>query len=186
MFIVFSIISGVGQGIIGNIFAEGTVQKNLFKQLFNLLVGNIIFAGFYFSLVKMVRGDKVKFGELFSGFKFYLPLVLAYILCLIAILIGLVLLIVPGIILSLGLSMYLYLIMDRGEGAVSSLKKSWAMMKGYKGKMFVFSLLMVGVNILGALALLVGLFVSLPVSFCAFASFYNRMLVLNPPPADAM
>jgi len=52
-------------------------------------------------------------------------------------------------------------------------------MKGYKLKYFGFMLLLLLINILGMLALIVGLVVTVPLSMLAMASFYNRVLIIN-------
>jgi uncharacterized membrane protein len=58
-----------------------------------------------------------------------------------AIIIGFILLVVPGIIVAFGLSQTFFILADDKEiGAVDALKASWEMMKGNKVKFFVLSL----------------------------------------------
>ena len=64
---------------------------------------------------------------------------------------------IPGIIASLGLGFATYLVVDRGMQPVASLKESWRITKGNKWRIFLLGLALTGVNILGALALVVGL-----------------------------
>ena len=97
----------------------------------------------------------------------------ASVLAGIAILLGLILLIVPGIILGILFMFVGYLVIDRGVGPVDALKQSWALTKGSRWKLFLLSLALLGINILGILALLVGLLVSVPVSFLATTHAYR-------------
>ncbi len=179
MLIVLMIISGLVEAILKSSLGDSGVYQS-FSGLWSL-VQNVLAAGFVFSSLKIVRGEDVAFGELFAGFNKFLPIFLAALLVSIAVLVGLVLLVVPGIILALGLSQWMLLIMDRDAGAMDSLKASWEMMRGYKVSLFILGLALIGINLLGALALVVGLLVSLPFSACAGAAFYERVMAQNPP-----
>lgn len=91
------------------------------------------------------------------------------------ILLGFVLLIVPGIIAGIMLMFVGYLVIEEGLGPIAALKKSAALTKGNRWKLFQLALLAIGLNILGLLALLVGLFVSVPVSFLMTVHAYRTL-----------
>ena len=118
--------------------------------------------GFYKYLLKVVRGQPAAMSDLFSGGP-YLRVLGAAICFAVLFYVGLCLLIVPGIIVALGLWPYLFLILDKDELAIDSLKKSWEITKGHKMPMFLFALLAIGVYILGLLACFVGVFVSVSI-----------------------
>jgi tetratricopeptide (TPR) repeat protein len=67
-----------------------------------------------------------------------------------------------------------YLVVDRGLGPVEAIRKSADVTDGAKVDLFLFCLLIVGINLLGMLALMVGLFVTLPLSVIAYAHVYRR------------
>jgi uncharacterized membrane protein len=98
-----------------------------------------------------------------------------HILTVIAIAIGFLLLIVPGIILSLGLAFVGYLIVDRGAGPIEAMKESWRITKGHKWQLLLLFLALLGINLLGILALVVGIFVSVPITMLAFAHAYRTL-----------
>lgn len=91
------------------------------------------------------------------------------------VLIGLILLIVPGIILSVGLFAALYLVVDKKMDIIPALKHSWEMTKGNRWKVFLLMLSLLAINLVGMLALLVGLIVSVPVSYLATAHAYRSL-----------
>ncbi len=99
----------------------------------------------------------------------------AAILAAIAIILGLILFIVPGIILGVLFMFVGYLVIDKGANVKDALKGSWALTKGSRWKLFFLSLALIGINILGLLALIVGLFVSVPVSFLATVYAYRAL-----------
>jgi len=68
-----------------------------------------------------------------------------------------------------------YLIVDRGLGPVEAIRKSAGVTDGAKVDLFLFGLLIAGINLLGMLALVVGLFVTLPLSLIAYAHVYRRL-----------
>jgi hypothetical protein len=78
-----------------------------------------------------------------------------------------------------------FLVIDRGLGPIQALKESHRITRGYKWPLFVLCLLLVLINVAGLLALIVGIFVSAPVSLLALTHAYR---VLSggavPRPAD--
>jgi uncharacterized membrane protein len=99
----------------------------------------------------------------------------AHILLAIAVAIGFILLVVPGVILAVGLGFVPYLVVDRGARVVESLKESWRITKGYKWQLFLFGLALVGINLLGLIALGIGILVSVPLSWLAAAHAYRTI-----------
>lgn len=101
------------------------------------------------------RGEDVnKWKVLFGGFnsaKIFFKQVGLVVLNTILCALWAILLVVPGIIKGLAYSMYPYVLRDEPDLSVwQTLKKSEAIMKGYKGKLFLMYLSFVGWFILGA------------------------------------
>lgn len=88
---------------------------------------------------------------------------------------GTLLLIVPGVIWGLMFAFYNYFIIDKQVGVMDSLKASAAATKGSRWNLFLFFLTLLGINILGLLALVVGLVVTLPLSALATAYVYRQL-----------
>jgi len=88
---------------------------------------------------------------------------------------GLVLLIVPGVILLLVFSMTAYLILSRDIRGIDAMKESARLTKGSRWRLFLLVLAILLANIAGALCLLVGLFVTAPVSALAFVHAFRAL-----------
>lgn len=114
--------------------------------------------------------------DLFSCFPLFFPYLFGTILYVLIFVGGILLLIVPGIIWGIQFQFFAYPIVEKGLGAVASLKQSSAITKGAKWDLFLFGLLLFGINILGALALGVGLFLTGPTSILAAAFVYRQLL----------
>ncbi len=93
----------------------------------------------------------------------------------IIVIVGLVLLIVPGIIAALALIFATYLVIDRNLGPIEALKESMRLTKGHRWNLFLLALSLILLNVLGAIALLVGLLVTIPVSLFAVAHAYRTL-----------
>jgi uncharacterized membrane protein len=90
-----------------------------------------------------------------------------------AILLGLVLLIVPGIIFGLMFMFTSFIVIDRGFGPIDAMKESKRITSGHKWPLLGFILLLALINLAGAAVLLVGLLVTVPVTSLAFANAYR-------------
>jgi len=106
--------------------------------------------------------------------------VAASVLVALAVIAGFILLIVPGIILGIMFGFSTYLVIEKGLGPIEALKASAALTKGNRWKLFLLGLATIGINILGFLALIIGLFVTVPLSFLAMVHAYRTLSGGNP------
>ncbi len=93
----------------------------------------------------------------------------------IIVIVGLILLVVPGLIAISALLFTTYLVAERNLGPIESIKESIRITKGHRLALFGFLMLFLLINILGALALLVGLLVTLPVTMLALVHAYRTL-----------
>jgi uncharacterized membrane protein len=93
----------------------------------------------------------------------------------ILVLLGFVLLVIPGIILSILFMFSAFLVIERNLGPIEALKESARMTKGNRWNLFLLSVVLTGINILGALGLLVGLFITVPVTLLALVHAYRTL-----------
>ena len=131
--------------------------------------------GFIKISLDLVRGSEFTVSDLWSYPQFLIAYVLASIMYAAAVFCGVLLLIIPGIIFSIMFQFYAYLIVDEEMGPVESLKTSQLLTKGVRKRLFLFNLSIVGVNILGFLCLIIGLFWTVPATYVAAAYVYNRI-----------
>jgi uncharacterized membrane protein len=100
--------------------------------------------------------------------------------------IGLALLIVPGVILFLMFMFSTIIVIERGLGPIDAMSESRRLTRGHKWQLFSFTLLLFLINVLGLLALIVGILVSIPVSALAFVHAYRALGgKVEPSPRDA-
>ncbi len=140
------------------------------------IINTIIGMGLIKIALEFVDKKKPKFSDLFHT-KNLVNFILASLIRGVITLIGFILLIIPGIIFSIRLQYATYLVIDKNLPPVDAVKKSWDMTKGNAWNLFFFIILLVLVNILGALLLLVGLFVTVPLTMIATAFVYRKLLL---------
>lgn len=87
----------------------------------------------------------------------------------------LILLIVPALVVSLVFGFAFYLVVDRDLHALEALKESARLTHGHRKQLFLLLAAVIGVNIVGLVALIIGLFVTIPVTVLAMIHAY-RML----------
>jgi uncharacterized membrane protein len=126
-------------------------------------------------LLKLARGEYASYGEIIPRGELVWRFFVAELLAGIFIIVGLVLLIVPGLYLMLRYSMVRFAVID-GASITESLRKSSELTRGVKWRLLVFMLVIILVNIVGALLLLVGLLVTIPVTMLAYAHVYQKLL----------
>lgn len=139
------------------------------------VVSMLVSIGLLKANLMMSRNEKPSISELFSNGHLFIPFVLGGLCYGLAVIGGIILLIVPGLILMFMLQMYPYLIVDKGMGPIASLKHSRVITKGSRGRLAIFGLLLLLLNLTGLLCLVVGLFFTLSISSIAMAYVYDRL-----------
>jgi uncharacterized membrane protein len=125
--------------------------------------------------LKFAKGAQPQFKELIGPLESAFSFIVGSIVYSIIVTFGFVLLIVPGVIWGVRFQYFQYLIIERKLGPIIALKMSWHMTKGYTWDLVLFWITLFGVNVLGVLALGVGLLVSIPTSMVANAWIYKKL-----------
>lgn len=122
-------------------------------------------------------GEEVmEFAELLPSTQLFLSYLLTAVLYVVMVAAGLLLLIVPGFLIAVRYGFFGFLLVDKKLDPIAALRRSAELTRGLSAELLGFGLLLLGVNLLGALALGVGLLVTLPTSAIAAAYVYRRLL----------
>lgn len=177
MFIAYGLISS-GIGTLS--FVSGNpvfvVIYSIVDQLLSMLIFGPLGIGIFFLAVRHSIGKRAEPGQLLNYFPEYLiPIFVVTLLSYIAIGLGLLLLIIPGIYLFVGLSFAIPLTVDKGLSATQAMTVSVKAVHRHWFAILGFLLLAIFVNLVGALALIVGLLWTIPLTSLAYASLYRDM-----------
>lgn len=111
---------------------------------------------------------------LFPNWKLVARYLLASVLYGLVVIIGLILLVLPGVYIAVRLQFFGLSIAD-GAGIADSLKKSWRITKGSVVNLVLYSLLAALVNLLGVLFLVIGTLVTTPLTGLSYAWVYRKL-----------
>ncbi|MDA9755348.1 hypothetical protein N9V29_00085 [Flavobacteriales bacterium] len=166
------LLHGILNSVIGSVgFGLGTLA----------LSGALSF-GLSRTMVLIYRGHTPQFETYFDGFKHFLPTLVAFLLVSVIVLVGFVLLIIPGIIAAIGLSQTFYVLQDRPElGAEGAIRESWRLTwtNGNMLKVFFMSILSALVALGGLLVLGVGLLFAIPLVSVMAGGLYEELRVAD-------
>jgi uncharacterized membrane protein len=182
--IVF-IISAVAGGLIGGLGAlfggsggqdQATgvaIIGGIADLLFQFLVTVPLAYGSYYAYLKAARDDGPEVSDLFVAYRrAFLSSVLTSVLLGICIGIGFLLLVIPGIILSVRLAFAPLLVVDEGLGPTAALAESWRRTSGHFWTIFGVWLLAIPITFIGLLLFVIGLIPAVMWIYLAFASLY--------------
>ena len=173
IFIITIIITSPGS--MGSWSRESYDALDFLGMVYGILISGPLEFGVAFAYLKAARGDKVEVQDMFEAFKRYWNAVLASLLVGVIVVIGLVLLIVPGIIFACKLAFTPYLVVDRKMEAIAAVKESWRMTDGHAMEVFLIGLLAIPIAIAGLIALGVGVIISAMWIALALASLYHAV-----------
>jgi uncharacterized membrane protein len=173
--LLFAISLGIGlvEGLLEFVFGKEKMELliNLEGFITTLLMG-IGVTTLYLKAHDHV--NKVELRDLWNPKPFWRYLGVCF-LGSIPVILGLVLFIVPGIIIALAFSFAGVLVIEKGLGPVEALKESVRLTRGHRFELFKLAVATLIINILGLCALIVGLFVTVPVSQLAFMHAYRTI-----------
>ncbi len=171
--LIMAILSGGLSTAVAIPFGNDIIVSNGISSAWSLLCLPLDW-GFTVFFLNLIRKEDIRYERLFEGYKDFIRIFLAYFLFAMAILIGLFLFIIPGIILSLGLCMTPYILKDDKEiSAMDALKKSWEITYGHKMEILWLGLSFIGWIILSFLTLFIGFFFLVPYMNATFAHYYE-------------
>ncbi len=165
---------------IGGAVAYGTRDLPFATQQVVSFAANVpslwLSLGFFVFLLKIARGENASFDVLFSGGRYLLPALGAFVIMYLSIIVGLILLIVPGIIIALMFSQAFCILVDQNAGAIDSLRMSAQATRGNKLTLFALGLVtMMIVAMVTLFTCLVGYFFVAPFASVVYVTAYLGM-----------
>ncbi len=143
----------------------GLAYKFLFMPVLSY-GGDLIF-------LQAMRDEEVDIKTLFEGFKTkYLNIILANLIVVALVILGFVMLIVPGVIVLCRLAFVSFLVMDKNMEPMKAIEKSWQMTRGHGWTIFGMLILSFFIIIAGFIVMFVGVIFSFMWINSAFATLY--------------
>ena len=175
--LLITLASGVVSGIISAFSTDESGAVMFIAQVLSFVVSLLLQAFIVRGALLEVDGHRPSFGDFFKLHNFGW-FVVAAILVGIATFVGVFLLIVGAFVVAFFLYWTQYFVVDRNMTATDAIVSSFRAIKSDAGNLLALALLNVLIIIAGTLALLVGLFVAIPVT--TLASVYAYRVITGP------
>lgn len=162
----------VGSGV--SLVLGFLTQKNgLVSFAYTVFVGGPLLYGLAHACVEAARGRTPTVADLWVPFQTsYLKVVGSYVVTVIAVGIGLVLLIVPGIVLAVRFAFVPFIVIEENVDPFDALGESWRRTSGFSWTVFGAALLAIPIAIIGFILVGVGIIPASMFIYLAFASLY--------------
>ncbi len=152
-------------------------QSTIKIPLLTTLLSGALGIGLCVFHITFARKGEAELPLIFDGFKQFIQSIIAGILMSIIVTLGLIFFIIPGIILSLGLSQTYYIMADKpGTKAIDAMKQSWEMTKGYKVQLFSMSVSFIPWAFLCIFTCGIGFLWLMPYMYVSFSHFYLQLV----------
>ena len=176
------LLAFIGLSIVSSII-NVAFEEVMAVALLASIVVTIVQTVFEIGLIKIgldiIENKKPNFKDLYSNYTLFLPFFLTSIILGIIIIVGFILLIIPGIYLAVRYQFTSFVIVDKKLSYWTAIKKAGELTKGRWMQIFLFDLALIGLNLLGLLALGIGLLLTIPTSFFASVYLYRRLASSN-------
>jgi len=176
--LTFAVVQGVS--MLGSQYdaQTGMIINSGFGAILSWFAMTWLSIGYLNFLFNIVDGKQAQYRDIFYGvksveqFAYYVLVTLVY---AVVVGVGTIFLVIPGIILAIGLVFAHYYIAENRLGFREAFTSSWEITKGSRWKMFGFALVAILFNILGLLALGIGLLVTLPLTQLMYVRMFRNL-----------
>jgi len=173
---IFVILTLLTNGILEFIFPSENSTVNAFVASF---ISGIITVPVHVGIMMMgifrAREEEFQVADMFNYFAVAMPIVDTYIVTTLIIYLGLMLLIIPGIYLSVAYAFTYMLVVDKGLGTWEAMELSRKTVTAQWFKFFGLSLSIGLIVLISALPLGVGLIWTLPMAYITYGLLYHHL-----------
>ena len=127
-----------------------------------------------------------EFADLFNGFNFFVPALVATVMIALFTFAGTLLCIIPGLVIAAMYKFTYLFILDKRMDFWPAMQASHAIVKQDYFGFTMFLLAAALINILGALCCIVGLFVTIPLTFAAITAAYQEVVGFDPKTVESL
>ncbi len=150
-----------------------------------LIQGSLI-AGLHIFTIRKIVGRNATFGDMFQGFNFFVPTLLASIVIALFVGVATIFFIIPGLVVAAMYKFTYLFIVDKRMDFWQAMRASHEVVRRDYVGFTLFLVLLILVNILGFLCFLVGSLVAIPVTFAAVTVAYRECVGFDQRTVDAL
>lgn len=167
--------AGITNIVLTNITSNSEGILSLILTIASIVIQTIIEIGIIGIALRLLDGHPVKYTDIFQGYPLTGQFLMALVVGSVIVAAGLIVFIIPGIYIGLRLSQSFYLVVDQKLSGIDALKRSWAITQGHALQLLLLAIVVGLINMVGAIALLIGLLVTIPTTTIAMAFVYRKL-----------
>jgi uncharacterized membrane protein len=139
------------------------------------LVQVFLSLGFTKIMFLLIQDKHVEVADMFNNFGTFLSYFVATFLYGIGVTIGLFLLVAPGLFIAIRFQFYPYFILEENVNSFTALKKSYYLSQNLTIELFLLGIIMIALNVAGALTFGIGIIFTYPLTTMATALVYKSL-----------
>lgn len=175
-FFIYVIISVIVSVLLGFIFTQKESFLNeLASSMVEMIITLPVLVGMMMLGLKKARDEDFTLSDIFNYFNMFLPIVLAYLLMTSLIFVGFLLLVIPGIYLTISYAFVYPLIVDKGLGIWEAMELSRKTVTKQWFKFFGLSFLGGIIVIISVIPLGIGLLWTVPMIYITYGLLYHHL-----------
>ncbi len=179
-FIIGAMLTYVVLAVVPQVYLMINTPKNpttsqQFVSFLLTMVQVFLSLGFTKIILLLVQDKFVEVADMFNNFKPFLSYFVATFLYSIAVILGILLLVLPGIFILIRFQFYPYLILEENISSFSALQKSYYLSQNLTLELLLFGVAVVALNIAGFLLFGVGIIFTYPLTTMAIAVVYKSL-----------
>ncbi len=155
--------------------AEDYPTLSFLFNLIGIIVSYVVSAGWIFISLSALDKKPLTVDMLWSKWQYVAKFVGAGILSTLAIMIGLVLLIIPGIIVACRLALVGFYLIDKNQGIIEAMKSSWEATRGSAWNLFLYFVVLGLIGIAATIPLGLGWLIAAPFMAISVAYVYRQV-----------
>ncbi len=180
-FIIGAVLTFIVLAVVPQIYfmmraPETPTMKTQFISLLLTAVQLFLSLGFTKLMLLLIQDEHVTVADMFNNFRPFISYFIASFLYGIAVTVGLLLLIAPGIFVAIRFQFFPYFMLENGDSSFVALQKSYFLSQNLTFELLLFGIVVVTLNILGALLFGIGVILTYPLTTMATAVIYRSLV----------
>ena len=152
------------------------VVLSALSSMVPVIIQGPLLAGFHIFCIKKLMNRPAEFADLFKGFNYFIPTLVASLLVSLFASLGFLLCIIPGLVITAMYSFTYLFIVDKRMDFWPAMQASHSIVKNDYFGFTMFVLLMALIHLLGVLCCIVGVFIAMPVCLAAVTLAYKQIV----------
>jgi len=154
---------------------ETPTTEGQFVSFLLTMIQLFLSLGFTKIMLLLVQDEFVEVADMFNNFRLFLSYFVASFLYGIAVALGTLLFIIPGIFIAIRFQFYPYFILEEGVSSFTALQKSYFLSQNLTFELLLFGAVVVILNVIGILLMGAGIIFTYPLTTMATAVVYKSL-----------